>query len=375
VRSPSAGEPDDLCRATVLCFVRLAALVSCLVGAASNCVAQAPANGQASVGEATAPIAVVKDLYAAFGRGDLQHIEELLSPEVVWTFHGPEHLIPYAGVYKGKDGVRQFFAAVAGTIDVREIGQRQFVQQGDTVAVVGWERSVVRETGGEFFANWLHLFTIKDGHIAGFEEFTDSAAIVGALAPAEPERGKAYYTTCAGCHGTDAQGNRGMHAPNLTPLDAGYLLRQLRHFAHDIRGGAQDFYGWQMNGRAKALPDDRALRDVVAFIETLPKTHSPASAGGNATRGAVLYAGCASCHGSNGEGNTDIPSPALAGLDDGYLIEQLESYVSGRRGAHKDDAQGAQMRAAAVILESDDARRDVVAYIATLPKGAGQPTH
>jgi uncharacterized protein len=355
--------------------VRLATLLACLVGATSTCLARADTSAQVPASERASPTELVKVLYTAFGRGDLQRIEGLLSPDVVWTFHGPEHLIPYAGVYKGKDGVRQFFAAVAGTIDVREIGQRQFVQQGDTVAVVGWERSVAHETGGEFFANWLHLFTIRDGHIAGFEEFTDSAAIVGALTPADPERGKAYYTTCAGCHGTEAQGNRGMHAPNLTPLDAAYLLRQLRHFAHDIRGGAQDFYGWQMNGRAKALPDDRALRDVVAFIETLPKTHSAASAGGNAARGQALYAVCASCHGSNGEGNTDIPAPALAGLDDVYLIEQLESYVSGRRGAHKDDAQGAQMRAAALTLESNVARRDVVAYIATLPKGAGPAPH
>jgi cytochrome c553 len=356
-------------------WLPLATLLACLVGATSNCLAQADTSAQVPASKSATPTEVVKDLYAAFGRGDLQHIEDLLSPDVVWTFHGPEHLIPYAGVYKGKDGVRQFFAAIADTIEVREIGQRRFVQQGDTVAVVGWERSMAHETGGEFFANWLHLFTIRDGHIAGFEEFTDSAAIVGALAPADPQRGKAYYTTCAGCHGTEAQGNRGMHAPNLTPLDAAYLLRQLRHFAHDIRGGAQDFYGWQMNGRAKALPDDRALRDVVAFIETLPKTRSPARAGGNAVRGQALYAGCAGCHGSNGEGNTDIPAPALAGLDDVYLIEQLESYVSGLRGAHKDDARGAQMRAAAVILKSDDARRDVVAYIATLPKAAGPSTH
>jgi cytochrome c553 len=350
-------------------WLRLTTLLACLVGVASTCLAGA------ATGAPAIPTEVVKDLYAAFGRGDLQHIEGLLSPEVVWTFHGPEHLIPYAGVFKGREGVRQFFAAVAGTIDVHEIGQRQFVQQGDTVAVVGWERSMARDTGGEFRANWLHLFTLEDGHITTFEEFTDTAAIAGALAPADPERGKAYYTTCAGCHGTAAQGNRGMHAPNLTPLDAGYLLRQLRHFANDIRGGAQDFYGWQMNGRAKALPDDRALRDVVAFIETLPKTHSPASAGGNASRGQAFYAGCASCHGSNGEGNTTIPAPPLAGLDDWYLVEQLESYGSGRRGAHKEDVQGAQMRAPALVLASENARRDVAAYIATLSKDAGPSTH
>jgi len=338
--------------------VRCTVLLACLAasGAGSSSFAQAPA------GAPVAPIAVVKDLYTSFERGDIQHIDALLTPDTVWTFHAPPHVVPYAGTYKGKDGVRQFFARIASTIDVHEIGQRQFMQEKDTVAVVGWERSVARETGGEFYAEWLHLFTIKAGQIARFEEFTDSAAITAALAPADTERGRAYYTTCAGCHGTAAQGNSGMRAPNLTPLDDAYLLRQLRHFAHDIRGGVQDFYGWQMNGRAKAL---------VAYIETLPKTVSYATLQGDAIHGKALYASCVGCHGSEGRGNAAVGAPALAGLDDWYLAEQLESFANGTRGTHKEDSSGAQMRAAAAGLQSQDVRRDVVAYIATL-KGSGQ---
>ena len=312
-------------------------------------------------------LAVVKDLYAAFGRGDLEHIDGLLAADVLWTFHGPQHLIPYAGVYKGKEGVRQFFDLVGATIDVREIGQRQFVDSGDTVAVVGWERSAARETGGEFVANWLHLFTVKDSRIVGFEEFTDSAAIVGALEPADAARGRAYYTTCAGCHGPAGQGNLGMHAPNLTKVGGPYLLRQLRHFARDVRGGSQDFYGWQMNGRAKALPDDRALRDVVAFIGTLPESRSPATIRADMTRGKALYAGCAGCHGAAAEGRPDLSAPALAGLDDWYQLSQLQAFHHGQRGTHKEDTQGAQMRAAAVALPSQTALREVVAYIASIP--------
>ena len=311
-------------------------------------------------------LAVVKDLYSAFGRGDLEHINGLLAADVLWTFHGPQHLIPYAGVYKGKEGVRRFFDLVGATIDVREIGQRQFVEGGDSVAVVGWERSAARETGGEFVANWLHLFTVKNGRIVEFEEFTDSAAIVDALEPADAARGRAYYTTCAGCHGTAGQGNPGMHAPNLTKLDGSYLLRQLRHFARDIRGGSQDFYGWQMNGRAKALPDDRALRDVVAFIRTRPESRSLPTLRADIRRGKALYAGCAGCHGAAAQGSPDLSAPALAGLDDWYQLSQLKAFRDGQRGANKDDAQGAQMRAAAAALPSDSALREVVAYIAAL---------
>lgn len=184
-------------------------------------------------------------------------------------------------------------------------------------------------------------------------------------------RGRAYFTTCAGCHGTQAQGNSGMHAPNLTVQGSSYLLEQLRHFAHDIRGGPTDFYGWQMNGRAKALPDDSALRDVVAFIETLPRARASPMVTGNVAHGRELYSACASCHGARGEGSgSTVPVgsvPALAGLDDYYQLAQLEAFTSGARGTKKDDdPQGAIMRAAAAGITSKEAARDVVAYIATL---------
>ena len=157
-----------------------------------------------------------------------------------------------------------------------------------------------------------------------------------------------------------------MHAPNLTVQGGQYLLGQLRNFARGVRGGPQSFYGWQMNGRAKALPDDRAFRDVVFYIDSLPKVRSKAMVRGDSVRGKAAYVGCIGCHGEKAQGKVEVAGPALAGLDDGYLAEQLRAYVSGERGAHKDDA-GAQMRAAALTLRSDESIRDVVAYIDTLP--------
>ena len=130
-------------------------------------------------------------------------------------------------------------------------------------------------------------------------------------------------------------------------------------------GGWDD--GWQMNGRAKALPEDRALRDVVAYIDSLPKAHATPTLRGNATAGKAQYATCATCHGERGEGNAAAGAPALAGLDDWYVLAQLSAYRTGERGKHKDDTGGAQMRtASALALMFDAAVRDVAAYIASL---------
>jgi len=194
-----------------------------------------------------------------------------------------------------------------------------------------------------------------------------SAAQPVASAGPSIERGKAYYTTCAGCHGNFGEGNYGMHGPNLTVLDGEYLLTQLRNFRSEVRGGTADFYGWQMNGRTKALPDDLAIQDVVEFILTLPEVTSVSKAEGNASRGQEIYVQqCASCHGSQGEGQPGLKAPRLAGLESWYQLQQLQNFRNGIRGTAAADTAGQQMKPFADALVDDAALQDVISYIGTL---------
>jgi cytochrome c553 len=309
------------------------------------------------------PEAVARALYAAFDRGDSQAVGALLAPDVLWTFLGPPNEIPYAGVYRGPQGVSRFFQLVADTVRVEKPMQMTFVTQGDTVLVRGIEKGTAVATDGRYAANWLHTITVHEGRITRFEELTDSAAIVDALAPADSARGRAYFTTCAGCHAPQAQGNRDMNAPNLTGIDARYLVGQLRHFVAGVRGGSTSFYGWQMNGRAAALPGDRAIRDVAAYVSTLAPQRPAASITGDWARGQSLFSACAACHGEQGQGDSARGAPALTPLDDWYQERQLRDFRSGARGGNPADVPGQLMRAAAAALPDDRAIADVIAYV------------
>jgi cytochrome c oxidase subunit 2 len=75
---------------------------------------------------------------------------------------------------------------------------------------------------------------------------------------------------------------------------------------------------------------------------------------------------CAACHGLDGTGNEALSSPGLAGLDDWYVMRQLELYAAGLRGAHADDPYGQQMRALAAVFPDEQTRRDLAAYLASL---------
>jgi cytochrome c oxidase subunit 2 len=67
-------------------------------------------------------------------------------------------------------------------------------------------------------------------------------------------------------------------------------------------------------------------------------------------------------------GNPTLNAPAIAGQDAAYLERQLLNFRKDRRGAHKSDTFGAQMRVLAKALGDDAAVAKVAIYVASLPK-------
>lgn len=106
------------------------------------------------------------------------------------------------------------------------------------------------------------------------------AAYVASLPPVAPapvleggdaQKGAATYNAlCAQCHGADGAGNQAMQAPRLRNTNDWYLASALERYKAGIRGTNPPF-GPVMQGMARALADDQAIKDVVAYIATLGK--------------------------------------------------------------------------------------------------------
>lgn len=313
------------------------------------------------------PLAVVKALYAAFEKGDMDAMRSLIAADAEWIYYGPTSSLPFAGTRKGPDGVLDFFAKVGETLTEATASQRAMLTQGNFVMVPGWEESTVKSTGGHYKVANVHLFQVEGNKIVRFEEFIDSGTVAEAFMPADPVRGRAYFTTCAGCHGPEGQGNAGMHAPALAGLPQSYVLRQLRHFQAGVRGKPADFYGYMMVGRANALPGDRGIRDVASYIATLPAVTTVPVAPGSSLEdsGKAAFQTCAACHGGNGEGNAEMGAPPIAGQPTWYVKAQLANFRKGLRGVDPKDVEGASMRTALdAVPETDDPA--IAAYVATL---------
>ena len=191
-----------------------------------------------------------------------------------------------------------------------------------------------------------------------------------AMAAADPAAAAGQYAVCTACHGPSGEGNPQLNAPRIAGQPAWYVSRQLRHFRAGIRGAHEsDAYGAQMRAFAAMLPDEAAIRNIAAYVESLPGAEGQATVTGNVARGERLYMTCASCHGREGQGIWALNAPRLADMSDWYMVRQLQNFQHGVRGSHTADYYGWQMAAMADALKDERSINDVVAYINTLEPG------
>jgi len=176
------------------------------------------------------------------------------------------------------------------------------------------------------------------------------------------------YQLCAQCHGRDGLGREAVGAPAIAGLPAWYVDAQLYKFERGFRGThPKDVTGMRMRPMALALPGPEDMKTVSEYVSHLPKKKTtPKVVGGDPTRGRVLFAPCVACHGPAAKGNAATKAPPLAGLQDWYLLTQLEHFRSGVRARNPQDETGTQMKPFAEALD-EQGTKDVVAYIATLP--------
>ena len=81
---------------------------------------------------------------------------------------------------------------------------------------------------------------------------------------------KGFMSTCGACHGPDGRGVQATNAPRLKGMSDWYLVTQLKNFKQGIRGHhPQDMYGPQMALMSAILTDEQAIKDLVAYINSL----------------------------------------------------------------------------------------------------------
>ncbi len=118
---------------------------------------------------------IVKQLYDAFDRKDIETILSLLSPEVEWG----EPANPYnpaGGTRYGHNGFLEWLNIGREAEEILNLEPREFLLNENSVAVVGYVKCLARPTGKIYETEFVHLAELRDGKIIRFREFFDTYA-------------------------------------------------------------------------------------------------------------------------------------------------------------------------------------------------------
>jgi hypothetical protein len=129
-------------------------------------------------------VQAVQQMYAAFGRGDLPAVLEMLAEDVDWqspvSRTEPEEL-SWARPRHSREEVAIYFKELLEKVQPEQMETLDFTAQGDRVIVEGRNRGTVKSTGRTYEHDWVMVFTLRKGKIVRFRHYYDTADIVVAF--------------------------------------------------------------------------------------------------------------------------------------------------------------------------------------------------
>ncbi len=121
----------------------------------------------------------VGSMYDAFKQGDMSFVLDLFDDELDLEVVGPS-TIPFAGRFRGRAGIEEFFAILAEHLD-REPADptpivHEMIADGNKVVALGVDRVRSKSTGAHYDGWWVHVIELRAGKIVRIREFMDTAA-------------------------------------------------------------------------------------------------------------------------------------------------------------------------------------------------------
>jgi ketosteroid isomerase-like protein len=108
-----------------------------------------------------------------------------LADNVEWWAAGSRDRLPWAGSWRGKIGVEEFFRVLNAEMDYERFDAEELISDGDhVIAIVSAAGHAIR-TGRPFESHIVREYTFRNGKMVRVRNFYDTAAYERALAAHE----------------------------------------------------------------------------------------------------------------------------------------------------------------------------------------------
>lgn len=124
-------------------------------------------------------VAKIKEIYAAFGRGEIEWILSNVTEDVSWEFEAPAAL-SWSGIRKEPTEAMGFFAGIAAEHENPALKMTEFFSTTDAVAAFGRYDATVKATGKRVSTPVAHYFKFRDGKVSRYVNVINSGAFLEA---------------------------------------------------------------------------------------------------------------------------------------------------------------------------------------------------
>ena len=124
-------------------------------------------------------VPLVKQLYGAFATGDV--------PTVLGGFHQNVEWIsaegaPYPGTFRGPEAIlTNVFARLGAEWDGYRAEPAEYLDAGENIVVLGRYSGKYKATGRSMSAAFAHVWTVRDGKVTRFRQYTDTRKMAEVL--------------------------------------------------------------------------------------------------------------------------------------------------------------------------------------------------
>jgi hypothetical protein len=124
----------------------------------------------------------LKELYAKFAAGDIPAVLAMFADDIEWRQAESNPYRPSGEPWHGPQAVLEsLFVRLGGEWDGFTVTPLRFHDAGESVVVEGRYTGRHLATGEQLDAQVCHVWTVRDGRIARFQQYLDTARFRGAM--------------------------------------------------------------------------------------------------------------------------------------------------------------------------------------------------
>jgi ketosteroid isomerase-like protein len=127
-------------------------------------------------------VRLLKNLYEAFGRGDVPTVLGAMNSNIRWHQAEGNPYMPSGEAWVGPDAVlTNLFMKLGAEWEGFTVHPKSFHGAGDSVIVEARYSGTYKATGKSIDAQVCHVWDVKDGKVTRFQQYVDTAKIQDAM--------------------------------------------------------------------------------------------------------------------------------------------------------------------------------------------------